>query len=43
MSDTAKLGRKKPHALDEARGNQTVKATYIWFRASISITRDGAG
>ena len=29
MSDTAKLGRKKPYALDEARGNQTVKAILL--------------
>lgn len=29
MSDTAKLGRKKPHALDEARGYQTVKAILL--------------
>lgn len=29
MSDTAKLVRKKPHALDEARGNQTVKAILL--------------
>ena len=43
MSDTAKLGIKKPHTLDEARGNQIAKAIYMWFRSSISIIREGAG
>lgn len=43
MSDTAKLGIKKPHTLDEARGNQIAKAIYILIKSSKSTTTDGAG
>lgn len=43
MSDTAKLGNKKPHALDEARGRQIDKSDYICINSSKLMTTDGDG